>query len=84
MSEDDAQPFPLYGWMNVFWQDVQIVAQGASRGDRLTREEAQAGTNRWFIIGAGPAGLALAHVLLRANVSFVVLERRMRTTSAPA
>jgi hypothetical protein len=28
MSEDDAQPFPLYGWMNVFWQDVQVVAQG--------------------------------------------------------
>src|SRR5262249_5080114 len=28
MSEDDGQPFPIYGWMNVFFQDVQVVAQG--------------------------------------------------------
>ena len=27
------------------------------------------------IVGAGPAGLALAHVLRRADISFVVLER---------
>jgi p-hydroxybenzoate 3-monooxygenase len=28
------------------------------------------------IVGAGPAGLALAHLLRRANISFVVLERQ--------
>jgi len=26
LSEDDAQPFPIYGWMKVWWQDEQIVA----------------------------------------------------------
>jgi hypothetical protein len=25
--EDDAQPFPIYGWMNVYWQTPNIVAQ---------------------------------------------------------
>jgi hypothetical protein len=25
-SEDDKQPFPIYGWLNVWWQDEQIVA----------------------------------------------------------
>jgi len=28
------------------------------------------------IVGAGPAGLVLAHILLRSNISFVVLERQ--------
>ncbi len=28
LSEDDAQPFPLYGWMNVYWQQPQVVVQG--------------------------------------------------------
>lgn len=27
VSEDDAQPFPLYGWLNVWWQDQQVVAK---------------------------------------------------------
>jgi hypothetical protein len=26
-SEDDKQPFPIYGWLNVWWQDEQLVAQ---------------------------------------------------------
>ena len=28
------------------------------------------------VVGAGPAGLVTAHVLQRAGISFVVLERR--------
>ena len=24
-SEDDAQPFPIYGWLNVWWQDQPLV-----------------------------------------------------------
>jgi hypothetical protein len=27
LSEDDGQPFPIYGWLNVWWQDEQIVAK---------------------------------------------------------
>ena len=27
VSEDDAQPFPVYGWLNVWWQDQQVVAK---------------------------------------------------------
>jgi hypothetical protein len=26
LSEDDSQPFPIYGWLNVWWQEEQIVA----------------------------------------------------------
>jgi hypothetical protein len=26
-SEDDDQPFPIYGWMNVYWEERQIVAE---------------------------------------------------------
>jgi hypothetical protein len=26
ISEYDAQPFPIYGWLNVWWQEPQIVA----------------------------------------------------------
>lgn len=26
-SEDDGQPFPIYGWLNVYWQEVAIVAE---------------------------------------------------------
>lgn len=26
-SEDDSQPFPIYGWMNVWWEPEQIVAK---------------------------------------------------------
>lgn len=29
LSEDDAQPFPVYGWLNVWWQDEEIVTAGA-------------------------------------------------------
>jgi hypothetical protein len=25
LSEDDTQPFPIYGWMNVWWQEEQIA-----------------------------------------------------------
>ncbi|HEY4463659.1 MAG TPA: hypothetical protein VGN41_13425 [Streptosporangiaceae bacterium] len=25
LSEDDAQPFPIYGWLNVWWQDQDLV-----------------------------------------------------------
>lgn len=25
LSEDDTQPFPIYGWLNVWWQDQQLV-----------------------------------------------------------
>ena len=28
LSEDDTQPFPIYGWLKVWWQDPQIVATG--------------------------------------------------------
>ena len=27
LSEDNTQPFPIYGWLNVWWQDDQIVAK---------------------------------------------------------
>jgi hypothetical protein len=27
LSEDDSQPFPIYGWLNVWWQDRQVVAE---------------------------------------------------------
>jgi hypothetical protein len=26
LSEDDSQPFPIYGWLNVWWQEEQIIA----------------------------------------------------------
>jgi len=29
LSEDDAQPFPIYGWLNVWWQNEQIVAESS-------------------------------------------------------
>jgi hypothetical protein len=29
-SLDDAQPFPIYGWLEVFWEDEEIVSQPAS------------------------------------------------------
>jgi hypothetical protein len=25
LSQDDTQPFPIYGWLNVWWQEEQIV-----------------------------------------------------------
>jgi len=28
VSEDDTQPFPIYGWLNVWWQPVQPVLKG--------------------------------------------------------
>ena len=28
LSEDDTQPFPIYGWLYVWWQDPEIVATG--------------------------------------------------------
>jgi hypothetical protein len=28
LSEDDAQPFPIYGWLNVWWQDQQLSVSG--------------------------------------------------------
>jgi hypothetical protein len=27
LSQDDNQPFPIYGWLNVWWQDRQVVAE---------------------------------------------------------
>jgi hypothetical protein len=27
VSEDDGQPFPIYGWLNVWWQEAQIVTE---------------------------------------------------------
>ena len=27
ISEDDAQPFPIYGWLNVWWEEQQIVLE---------------------------------------------------------
>src|ERR1017187_9237558 len=27
LSEDDKQPFPIYGWLNVWWQDEQLVVK---------------------------------------------------------
>jgi hypothetical protein len=27
VSEDDSQPFPIYGWLNVWWQEIQIVSE---------------------------------------------------------
>jgi hypothetical protein len=27
LSEDDGQPFPIYGWLNVYWQEAAIVAE---------------------------------------------------------
>lgn len=27
LSEDDTQPFPIYGWLNVWWQEDEIVAE---------------------------------------------------------
>jgi len=29
LSEDDAQPFPIYGWLNVWWQDEAVVVARA-------------------------------------------------------
>lgn len=26
-SEDDTQPFPIYGWLNVYWQGIDIVKE---------------------------------------------------------
>jgi hypothetical protein len=26
-SEDDKQPFPIYGWLNVWWQDASVVVK---------------------------------------------------------
>ena len=26
-SEDDSQPFPIYGWLNVWWQEPQVVVE---------------------------------------------------------
>jgi hypothetical protein len=25
LSEDDKQPFPIYGWLNVWWQEQEVV-----------------------------------------------------------
>lgn len=27
LAEDDTQPFPIYGWLNVWWQEEQIVSE---------------------------------------------------------
>ena len=27
LSEDDTQPFPIYGWLNVWWQEEQLVVK---------------------------------------------------------
>jgi hypothetical protein len=27
LSEDDRQPFPIYGWLNVWWQEEQVVVE---------------------------------------------------------
>jgi hypothetical protein len=27
VSEDDNQPFPIYGWLNVWWEDEQVISQ---------------------------------------------------------
>jgi hypothetical protein len=26
LSEDDTQPFPIYGWLNAWWQEEQVIA----------------------------------------------------------
>jgi hypothetical protein len=28
LSEDDTQPFPIYGWLNVYWQEPAVATQG--------------------------------------------------------
>jgi hypothetical protein len=33
VSEDDAQPFPIYGFLNVWWQDPQIVVTTGGLGN---------------------------------------------------
>lgn len=33
VSEDDTQPFPIYGWPNVWWQDEQLVVKDALQGN---------------------------------------------------
>ena len=48
---------------------------GAADVDPLRRE----GATTVAIVGAGPAGLVAAHVLLREGIDFVVLERHART-----
>ncbi len=29
LSEDDTQPFPIYGWLNVWWQEEPMVSKSA-------------------------------------------------------
>ena len=36
-SEDDTQPFPIYGWLNVWWQEEQIVVPPVVAGRRASR-----------------------------------------------
>lgn len=27
LSEDDAQPFPIYGWLNVWWEELPVIVK---------------------------------------------------------
>ncbi len=37
VSEDDTQPFPIYGWLNVWWQEEQIVVKPTERAQSQQR-----------------------------------------------
>jgi NADPH-dependent 2,4-dienoyl-CoA reductase/sulfur reductase-like enzyme len=47
-----------------------LISEGPMDSQRL----------RVCIVGAGPAGLALAHILQQAKISFVVLERQQHSS----
>jgi Protein of unknown function (DUF2939)/FAD binding domain len=47
-----------------------LISEGLMDSQRL----------RVCIVGAGPAGLALAHILQQAKISFVVLERQQHSS----
>jgi hypothetical protein len=41
LSEDDAQPFPIYGWLNAWWQDQPIVAKEPAPARKSKRHSRQ-------------------------------------------
>lgn len=44
-SEDDGQVFPIYGWLNVWWEPEQVVIERTSRAKKSTRPKRTSGKN---------------------------------------
>jgi len=43
LAEDDTQPFPIYGWLNVWWQEEQIVSEPGPPAARSRANPAKRG-----------------------------------------